>query len=72
MDSYKLIPKLIENNNDDFRALSFDFIATLAQNNEYCQKTLIDFKVLPLIFNKIENDKSDNVRVKALYAVSCM
>ena len=72
MDQYKLLPTLLNNNNDEFRALGCDFIATLAQNNEYCQKTLVDFDILPLIFNKLENDNSDGVRIKALYAISCL
>lgn len=71
MDRYKLLPLLLNNKNDEIRTLALDFIGALAQNNEYCQKTLIEFKVLPLIYDRLENDASDSVRIKALYAVSC-
>ena len=71
IDQYKLIPLIVNDKNEEIRALAFDLIGTLAQNNEYSQKTLIDFNILPIIFDKLENDSSDNVRIKSLFSLSC-
>lgn len=71
MDDYKLLPILLNHKDDEIRTLACDFIATLAQNNEYCQQTLIKSNILELLFKKLENDKVDSVKIKALYAVSC-
>ncbi len=71
IDQYKLLPIILNNKENEFRAIACDLIATLAQNNEYCQKTLVEHHILPLLFDKLENDTAENVRIKALYAISC-
>ena len=48
-----------------------DIIAAFAQNNPYCQGMLLDLGWVPTLLEKIDKDPDNQVRIKALYAVSC-
>lgn len=71
INGYNLISKLLNDNNSEIRALTCELVGTLAQNNPYCQETLINAKYLPILFYKLDRD-SDDVKVKALFAISCL
>lgn len=49
-----------------------DIIAELAQNNPFCQEKLLEIKVFPMLLHMIDKDSSEQARIKALYAVSCI
>ncbi|CAL7952557.1 unnamed protein product [Xylocopa violacea] len=49
-----------------------DVIAELAQNNPFCQERFLETGLFPILLNMIDTDPADVVRIKALYAVSCI
>ncbi|XP_039313830.1 hsp70-binding protein 1 [Solenopsis invicta] len=49
-----------------------DIIAELAQNNPFCQDKLLEAGVFPVLLSIIDTDPSEQARIKALYAVSCI
>ncbi|CAL1681488.1 unnamed protein product [Lasius platythorax] len=49
-----------------------DIIAELAQNNPFCQDKLLEAGVFPVLLSMIDADPSEQARIKALYAVSCI
>jgi len=72
LDGYSIFTPLLNHNSPEVRALTCELAGICAQNNPYCQKTLLASKILPLLFYKIDKDTSDEVRIKALFAVSCL
>ncbi|RNA05940.1 Hsp70-binding 1 [Brachionus plicatilis] len=71
INSYNLINQLLNDKITEIRALTCELVGTLAQNNPYCQETLINDKYLPILLYKLDKD-SDSVKVKALFAISCL
>ncbi|XP_046980231.1 hsp70-binding protein 1 isoform X1 [Schistocerca americana] len=49
-----------------------EIIAELTQNNPYCQQRILEANLLQPLLNLIDNDPASQVRVKALYAISCL
>lgn len=49
-----------------------EVIAELAQNNPFCQDRILETGLFPTLLNMIDTDPAETVRVKALYAVSCI
>nr|CAG4645149.1 EOG090X0EEI [Leptodora kindtii] len=49
-----------------------ELIATLTQNNPYCQIAVLSENILPILLKVVEDDGSEKTRVKALYATSCL
>lgn len=72
LNGYDLLPSLMNHENAEIRALVCDLIGTCAQNNPYCQETLLNAKFLPLLLQKLDKDVCDEVKIKALYAISCL
>jgi hypothetical protein len=62
--------RLLNDNSDDLLALCCELIGTCAQNNPYCQEKFLKLNYLDSLFKVLE-EKSDVVRVKALFAISC-
>lgn len=48
-----------------------DLLAVCVQNNPYCQKAAMEMKLLPKLVTLLETDPSNQVKIKALYAISC-
>lgn len=71
INGYNLISKLLNDKNAEIRALTCELVGTLAQNNPYCQETLISSKYLPILLYKLDKDL-DNVKIKTLFALSCL
>ncbi|KAJ9577159.1 hypothetical protein L9F63_006281 [Diploptera punctata] len=49
-----------------------DILAELTQNNPYCQDRVLEADLLPDLLSLVDTDPNDNVRVKSLYALSCL
>ncbi|XP_017890008.1 hsp70-binding protein 1 [Ceratina calcarata] len=49
-----------------------EVIAELAQNNPFCQDRILETGLFPTLLNMIDTDPAETVRIKALYAVSCI
>lgn len=47
-----------------------DILAVCVQNNPYCQKAAMEMNILPTLTSLLETDQLDQVRIKALYAIS--
>lgn len=71
LNGYSLFEKLLNDSNSEMRALACDLVGTLAQNNPYCQDTLLSYNMLPLMLNKLDQDTNE-VKIKALFAISCL
>lgn len=72
MNGYELIPILLKDEEPEIRALTCDLVGTCAQNNEYSQETFITTEILSLMLKTLENDNENSVKVKALFAISCI
>ncbi|XP_033326531.1 hsp70-binding protein 1 [Megalopta genalis] len=57
-------------NNIRWRAA--DVIAELTQNNPFCQNKFLETGLFPVLLKIIDTDPVEIVRIKALYAVSCI
>jgi hypothetical protein len=66
-----MMSDLLNHQNIKLRALACEFVGVLAQNNEYGQKMLINDGFLKTLLDKLNTDLDENVKIKALYAVSC-
>lgn len=77
LDFYKiggcsLLVALLQSSNPDMRWNAAELVATLVQNNPYCQKAVVDTpELLTLLYRTLDEDEVDLVKVKALYAISC-
>ncbi|XP_015586417.1 hsp70-binding protein 1 isoform X2 [Cephus cinctus] len=49
-----------------------DIIAELTQNNPFCQEKVLEIGAMPILLNMVDSDPSEQARIKALYAVSCL
>lgn len=57
--------------NPEIRAAACNLLAELCQNNPYCQRIVLDNALMPVLVKLLDVDESDEVNVKALYAISC-
>lgn len=48
-----------------------DVLAVVSQNNPYSQKALTEMGVITILLQLVDNDPADQVKIKALYALSC-
>ncbi|CAH1787700.1 unnamed protein product [Owenia fusiformis] len=71
---YTLLPSLLQHNEADIRWRSADLIASLVQNNPYCQKEALntDLDLVTLLLRILDGDDNNQARIKALYALSCL
>jgi len=69
---FHILPSLLSSRHAELRWRAAELIATLTQNNPYCQSAVLEVKLLPQLMELLDNASEDEqVRVKALYAVSC-
>ena len=68
---FDLFPTLLQDSEEDVRANACSVIATVVQNNPYCQTEALKLGLLSQLLNLLDKDDSIKVKVKALYAVSC-
>nr|CAG4635093.1 EOG090X0EEI [Alona affinis] len=57
---------------DGLRWRCCQLIASITQNNPYCQGHILKEDLLPTLLKMLENDSCVEARIKALYAVSCL
>ncbi|XP_074659872.1 hsp70-binding protein 1-like [Tubulanus polymorphus] len=69
---YESLGDLLRDENPEIRSRAADLIATLVQNNPYCQQRALEFDLMPSLLALLDDDNDDRVKIKALYAVSCM
>jgi len=78
INGYPLIVSLLLGNGENepqIRAAACELAAVCAQNNPICQQGLLDFdnsRLLPLLIERLCYDPDQQVKIKALYAVSCL
>ena len=72
LNGYRLLPGLLNSEDEEMRALTCELIGACAQNNPYCQQSLLEAKILPLVLQKLDKEAADNVKIKAMFAISCM
>jgi len=69
---FHILPILLSSRHAELRWRAADLIATLTQNNPYCQRAVLEIKLLPRLIKLLDDASEDeHVRVKALYALSC-
>ncbi|KAK6634090.1 hypothetical protein RUM44_004698 [Polyplax serrata] len=62
----------LESMHSSLRWRGAELIAELCQNNPYCQNKVLEIQLMPCLLQMIDSDTEDTVRIKALYAVSCL
>lgn len=69
---FAIFQPCLNSSHSNIRWRTADIIAELAQNNPFCQDKLLEAGVFPVLLSMIDTDPSEQARVKALYAVSCI
>ncbi|XP_064600577.1 hsp70-binding protein 1-like [Liolophura sinensis] len=69
---YQILPRLLHSGNFELRWRALELIATLVQNNPKCQETILEAGHLPALLELLDTDSNDMVKIKALYATSCL
>ncbi|KAI1294989.1 Hsp70-binding protein 1 [Halotydeus destructor] len=67
-----LISTLLKLSSDTIKAKTCDLLAEMSQNNPTCQDLAVEHRLLDTLVRLVDKDEDDNVRVKSLYAVSCV
>ncbi|KAF4519236.1 hypothetical protein B566_EDAN009797 [Ephemera danica] len=65
---FTVFPSLLHSEHRTLRSKSANLLAELTQNNPYCQERALDLQ--PALLKLISSDPCQEVRVKALYALS--
>ena len=68
---FEILDQCVKHDSSDVRSLCLELIATLVQNNPYCQAAVLEAKLLPTMLNILDNDDASSAKTKALYAISC-
>ncbi len=68
----QLLPQLMDHPRSEVRWRTFDLIANLVQNVPLNQKVLLEMGGIEKMLAAVDKDSSATVRVKALYALSCL
>lgn len=69
---FPVLQSMLQHSNSDVRCNSAELLATLVQNNPFCQKAATNPRLMRLLMKLLDSDSVDIVRVKALYALSCL
>ncbi|XP_011870979.1 PREDICTED: hsp70-binding protein 1 [Vollenhovia emeryi] len=69
---FSILQPCLNSSHSNIRWRIADIIAELAQNNPFCQDKLLEAGVFPVLLSMIDTDPSEQARIKALYAVSCI
>lgn len=67
---YQVMIKCLSSEHSSLRWRAADILAVCVQNNPYCQKAAMEMNILPTLTSLLETDQLDQVRIKALYAIS--
>lgn len=69
---FQVMMKCLSGEHSSLRWRAADIMAVCVQNNPYCQKAAMEMNILPTLTSLLETDQLDQVRIKALYAISCL
>ncbi|XP_029051028.1 hsp70-binding protein 1 [Osmia bicornis bicornis] len=69
---FSIFGPCLNSSQSSIRWRAAEVIAELAQNNPFCQERCLETGLFPILLNMIDTDPTDAVRIKALYAVSCI
>ncbi|XP_076304314.1 hsp70-binding protein 1 [Tachypleus tridentatus] len=72
LGGFSLLQPLLKEPDTEVKALTAELVAELVQNNSYCQKAAIEHHLVETLLNVIDHDPEELVKVKALYAISCL
>lgn len=61
----------LDSSHGSLRWRAAEIIAELTQNNPYCQERVLEAGLLPVLLSLVDTDDNQQVRIKALYALSC-
>ena len=68
---FTIFQESLESEEGEIRWSCLELIASLAQNNPYCQTAILQHGLMQTILKMLDTDSNPTVKVKALYAVSC-
>ncbi|XP_068672206.1 hsp70-binding protein 1-like [Montipora foliosa] len=69
---FKVMLKCLSSEQSSIRWRAADTLAVCVQNNSYCQKAALEMNILPVLTNLLQSDQSEQVQVKALFAISSL
>ncbi|XP_061174397.1 hsp70-binding protein 1-like [Saccostrea echinata] len=69
---YPVIKILLTHKTPEIRWRTLDLIAILVQNHPFCQIKALEENWLTLMLDILDKDEDPNVKIKAMYAVSCL
>lgn len=69
---YHVMVKCLSSEHSSLRWRAADILAVCVQNNPYCQKAAMEMNILPKLTYLLVTDQLNQVRIKALYAISCL
>ncbi|XP_065171175.1 hsp70-binding protein 1-like [Atheta coriaria] len=73
INGFSIFEPCLRCKHDEIRARVCDLIAELSQNNPYIQGVICECtNVLPKLLNTLRHDECQIVKIKALYAISCI
>ncbi|XP_005107244.1 hsp70-binding protein 1 isoform X1 [Aplysia californica] len=72
INGLRIVPGLLASEVSDLRWNCLELLANLSQNNPTGQTAVLSLHLMPAILLMIDTDPNPTVRVKALYALSCL
>ncbi|XP_023238290.1 hsp70-binding protein 1-like isoform X1 [Centruroides sculpturatus] len=69
---FDVLKPLLAVSDSEVRSIMAEFIGELVQNNPYCQEMSLSMGFLKLLLERLETDTDETVRIKCLYALSCL
>ncbi|XP_063216243.1 hsp70-binding protein 1-like [Bacillus rossius redtenbacheri] len=69
---FSILPSCLNSPHVSVRWRTAQLVGELTQNNRYCQHHALEVGLLPALLSLLDCDPDQVVRVKALYAVSCL
>ena len=65
-----MLEKFLTDKDPELRWRAAELVATLVQNNPYCQDAALKCGLMQVLLQRLDKDEVDMVRVKALLAIS--
>ena len=66
-----MVKNLLDHKSAEIRWKTLELIAVLVQNHTFCQEMALKENLLTKILTILDTDENANVKIKAMYAVSC-
>lgn len=66
-----MLVRCLDSPHSSLRLGAAGLIGDVCQNNLQCQQSMITLNVVPQLLHMVDGDEDVNVKVKALYALSC-